>query len=286
MLDQIMLGYQWGSRFMFSEPSVTPLGVSGNLLSRTVGTSLEFMEHREYKPGDDLRRIDWNAYARNDRLAVKLFREEVNPHVELFLDTSCSMDLPDTKKAEAVFALIGFFASAAAESHFTFTLYTSKMGCQKVGRSNLIPTEWDPVTLDAVVSPPEAVAVSPPAWRKRSVRIFLSDLMFLSDPDLLVSQISQGASTVLVLQLLASADAEPPEHGNLRLVDSETGTWMETYVDTAARLKYIKNLSRHQENYHLACRRHGVSMVTVIAEKFLENQIIDDLLRSEFMRQK
>lgn len=281
-----MLGYQWGSQFLFSEPPSIPLGVSGNMLSRSVGTSLEFMEHREYIPGDDLRRIDWNVYARNDRLSIKLYREEVNPHVELLLDVSKSMNLPGTEKGAASAALIGFFASAAAESHFTFNIFVSDEGCRKLGRSNMIPTEWDPFTWEATNTPAEALGVNPPNWRQRGIRIFVSDLMFLADPDLIVSQISQGAAITILVQILAKEDADPSGQGNLKLTECESGLWMETYIDTAAKHRYLKNLARHQENYHLACRRHGAVMSTLIAEDFMKNRRLDDLLQSEILRQR
>lgn len=286
MINDLMLGYQWGSRFAFSEPPSIPLGVSGNMLSRTVGTSLEFMEHREYMPGDDLRRIDWNAYARNDRLAIKLFREEVNPHVELLLDVSKSMNLAETQKGAGTAALLGFFASAAAESHFTFNVFVTDEGCRKLGRSNLVPTEWDPFALNSTHSPAEALGVNPPNWRQRGIRIFVSDLMFLADPDVLVSQISQGAAVTILVQLLAKEDAEPSFLGNLKLTDCESDRWMETYIDTAAQHRYVKNLARHQENYNLACRRHGAILCTVIAEEFMQHQRIDELLQAELMRQR
>ena len=287
MIEDLMLGYQWGSRYVFSEPPSTPLGVSGNMLSRTVGTSLEFMEHREYMPGDDLRRIDWNVYARNDRLSIKLYREEVNPHVEMLLDVSRSMNLSNTKKGAATFTLAGLFASAAAESQFTFNLFVSDNGCRKLGRSNLVPTEWDPIELTATESPAQAIAIHPPNWRQRGIRIFVSDLMFLADPDVLVSQISNGAAVTIIVQLLAQEDADPDDHGNLKLIDSETGLWLETYVDTAAKHRYLKNLARHQENYNLACRRYGANLITLNAEQFLESDgRIDDLLKIELLRQK
>jgi len=284
MLEQLMQGYQWGSRFLFAEPPSSPLGVAGNMLSRAIGSSLEFMDHREYMPGDDLRRIDWNAYARTDRLNVKLYREEVNPHVDLLLDASKSMALTGTKKRDAALAIAGFFASVAAESHFSFSLHLTEDGCRKLERTNLLPTEWEPFEIAAVSSPAEAFGRMPPAWRARGIRVIVSDLLFLADPNLFVAQIAQDAAVTIVVQLLAQEDAEPPEAGNLRLVDTESGELLEVYLDTIARARYMQNLARHQENYLMACRRHGATMTTLIAEKFLEEPRMDDLLSAELLR--
>ncbi|MGH7833288.1 MAG: DUF58 domain-containing protein, partial [Candidatus Binatia bacterium] len=67
---------------------------SGSYASPRRGTSLEFADYRRYSPGDDLRYLDWGVYARTDRLYLKLFREEVDLFVYLFVDASASMAFP------------------------------------------------------------------------------------------------------------------------------------------------------------------------------------------------
>ncbi|MCL2349462.1 MAG: DUF58 domain-containing protein [Planctomycetaceae bacterium] len=284
IIMNLMQGFHWGSNYTFAEPPVSPTGNVGNTLARATGSSLEFMEHREYRPGDDLRRIDWNAYARNDRLALKLYRDEVNPHVDLLLDVSRSMALPGTKKAEAAAALAGFFASAAAEARFTFHLWVTDDGCRKLGRSNGVPLDWDPFDFKSVQTPAEAILRQPPAWRPRGIRIFVSDLLFLADPEPMVAAITSDAAVAAVVQLLAQSDAKPPDEGNLRLIDSETNQRFELFLDSPARKRYLDNLARHQENYNAACRRHGAIMTTIIAEDFLMSQKLDDLMSAELLR--
>ena len=282
----LMTGYHWGSRSLFAEPPRTPLGTAGSTLSHRVGSSLEFMEHREYLPGDDLRRVDWNAYARSDRLAVKWCREEVNPHVDLLLDVSRSMNLSGTQKGAAVYALAGLFAASAAESRFSFAVFVTDEGCRRLGRSHLVPLEWDPFDLNTTDSPLDALNRQPPCWRPRGIRIFLSDLLFPSDPATVLSRVHGDAAVTIVGQLLAESDVEPPEQGNLRLVDSENGEHLELYLDSLARERYKRNLTRHQENYHAACRRHGAFFTTVVAERFLEDGRLDELFHAELLRYK
>ncbi|HBT75585.1 MAG TPA: hypothetical protein DEB39_01375 [Planctomycetaceae bacterium] len=286
VLTPLMRGYEWGTRYVFAEPPRMALGAMGNLLSRRSGSSLEFMEHREYLPGDDLRRIDWNAFARSDRLAVKMYREEVHPQVDLLLDCSRSMRLAETRKNEAALALAGFFAATAAESHFSFAVHLAEEGCRKLGRSNLLPSEWEPFEFNGTQSPAESLERMAPAWKPRGIRIVISDLLFPADPDTLVSRIATESAVAVFVQLLAEADAEPPGHGNLRLTDVESGERMEFYLDAGARERYQSNLARHQENYHLACRRHGAHFTTVRAESFLENPDPGDLLHAELLRYK
>jgi uncharacterized protein (DUF58 family) len=268
--ESLMYGYRLGSQAMFAEPRQTTRGMMGNMLSRSTGSSLEFMEHREYLPGDDLRRIDWNAYARSDRLAVKLFREEVNPHVDLLLDVSRSMNLAGTKKGAATYALTGFFASVAAESRFSFRVFVTDDGCRTLERSHLLPLDWEPFDLTSTHSPNDAMLRMPPDWKPHGIRIFVSDFLFMADPELTVSRIAGDAAETILVQLLAESDAEPPQQGNLRLTDCESGERLELYLDLLAREQYKQNLARHQENYYLTARRYGASLMTVIAEPFLE----------------
>jgi uncharacterized protein (DUF58 family) len=284
--ENLMYGYRLGSRVMFAEPRQTTRGMMGNMLSRSTGSSLEFMEHREYLPGDDLRRIDWNAYARSDRLAIKLFREEVNPHVDLLLDVSRSMNLAGTKKGEATYALIGFFASAAAESRFSFRVFLTDNGCRTLERSHLLPLDWEPFDLIATNSPKDALFRMPPNWKPHGIRIFVSDFLFMADPALIVPQIVGDAATTAFVQLLAESDAEPPQQGNLRLTDCESGERLELYLDSLTREQYKQNLARHQENYHRTARRYGASLTTVIAEHFLETGRLDELFHLELLKGK
>jgi len=85
--------------------------LSGEHRSRRHGTSLDFADYREYHPGDDYRRIDYNLLARLDVLALKLFEGEDDLHVRLLIDTSASMGSGDKmRQAARVAAALGFVA--------------------------------------------------------------------------------------------------------------------------------------------------------------------------------
>ena len=91
-------GERAGARYALASPRNVPFGASGNQMSKRPGSSLEFIDHREYQPGDDLRRIDWGGFARSDKLTVKLYRDEVSPHLDVVIDGSCSMALENSPK--------------------------------------------------------------------------------------------------------------------------------------------------------------------------------------------
>lgn len=94
-------------------PRIRPIsGLSGRYKSGKKGTSIEFSDIREYLPGDDIRRIDWNAYARTEKLFVKLYMEERDVHYHILIDMSRSMDIPKekSKKARLVAGMLAWLA--------------------------------------------------------------------------------------------------------------------------------------------------------------------------------
>lgn len=76
-------------------------GTGGNRRSKAKGSSIEFSDFREYSPGDDYRSIDWNAYARFEKLFIKLYMEERETNISILLDSSASMGKTDPNKAIA-----------------------------------------------------------------------------------------------------------------------------------------------------------------------------------------
>src|SRR5437762_12718282 len=93
-------------------------GSGGDHLARRRGGSAEFLEHRPYAPGDDLRRMDWLAFARTGEPVFKLFRAEEDVVVRLVLDASASLDAGTPTKLEAakrLAAAVGYMALADSE---------------------------------------------------------------------------------------------------------------------------------------------------------------------------
>src|SRR5213594_3934476 len=83
--------------FRLALPRAPIGGRLGNRLGSGTGSSLEFQDYRQYAAGDDLRHVDWPAYARSEVLTVRLYREEVAPRIDIVLDVSRSMVLTDEK---------------------------------------------------------------------------------------------------------------------------------------------------------------------------------------------
>lgn len=282
--QSLLDGERAGSRYVLRAPRTLPAGVVGMQQGARAGSSLEFKEHRDYEPGDDLRHIDWNAYARSDSLVVKLYHEEVTPHVDVILDGSRSMALEETPKAEAATALAAFCAAAAANAGFGHRVWLARDGCAQLLGSNRAAGAWELPEFDFPGGMGEAFTRRPPALRPRGLRVLISDLFWMGDPMQVLAPCAERATALVVIQVLAQADVEPPERGNLRLLDSETGQMIELLVDGPAVSRYQAALERHQKNWIDACRRCGALFSVVIAEKLLRDWRLDELVAAELLQ--
>jgi uncharacterized protein (DUF58 family) len=276
-------GERAGVRYALETPRQAPAGLSGGALSQRAGSSLEFRDHREYQPGDDLRHIDWNAFARTDQLTIKLYREEVTPHLDVLVDVSRSMTLEGTAKGGATLALAAFFATAARNAGFSRTVWQMGQSVEPLRNSSDVPQSWEGIAFEHRGSP-----VGVGQWgsfgKPRGVRVLLSDLLWEGDPLTTLRPLAERGSVTLVLQVLAELDAHPREGESLRLVDSETDLIREIHIDAIAARRYREGLLRHQENWHAACRQVGAIFATVIAEDVLRDWNMDELMAAGMLK--
>jgi uncharacterized protein (DUF58 family) len=277
-------GERLGQRYELSLPRLTPRGATGSALGQRAGSSLEFKDYRDYQVGDDLRHLDWNVYARTDQLSVKLYREEITPHLDLVLDASRSMALEGSAKERASLALAGLLVTAASNAGFGHAAWLLGADLRPVPNGNAAPSLWGDFSLDHRGSPAEVLARGTPAWRPRGVRVLVSDLLWVGEPLLALRPFTEGAAVAVVIQLLAEADVNPPEDATLRLIDVETDQIREIYVDAPLARRYREALAHHQQNWHEACQQTGALFTTVIAETLLRDGQLDELIAAEFLR--
>ncbi len=244
------------------EPSV---GRAGLHHGRLAGSSLEYKDFREYQPGDDLRHIDWQAYARTDKLTLKLFHEEVAPHLDLIVDVSRSMALPKSAKPHIALALAAFFAGAAQNGGFSCSTWLAGSACTPL-QGGGSPVTWRPFSFDQDRSPGRAFTGA--GFKPRGIRILISDLLWPDPPESLTRELSNGANAVLIVNILAEADLNPPRAGRLRLVDAESGATHEIRVDEATRNGYLRGLQAHREHWRRQTLSTGIALAAIEAETF------------------
>lgn len=278
-------GEEEGYRYQWRMLRRAPMGQSERHLASAAGCSLEFREHREYRPGDDLRHLDWNASARSDRLLVKVFEQELHPHLEVILDGSRSMDLLDSEKGRAALGLAAMLASSAEASGFSCRALLLRETCEIMGGISASPKEWTFNGFTSCVSGGQVLLREMPRWRPRSVRVLISDLFWPEDPVPIMAQLSYQAALVVVVQVLARADLAPPMRGQVRLVDVETGRQRDILANETVLRRYQEAFGQHQEQWQRACRQVAATLVQVVAEDFVEDWIPRPLLQAEILHQ-
>ncbi len=259
-------GEQLGLRYALQIPQVASSSLIGSRLGQRAGSSIDFQDYREYQPGDDLRFIDWGIYARTDRLNIKLFREEVTPHLDIVVDGSRSMNLEDSAKATATAKLSALLATAASNAQCSRAVWLSGEGFNRLANDTHSPATWDKLEINSTRTLDQAFEILGPKLRRMAVRVLISDLLWPGNPVQTIRRFREGAAALFVIQLLGRDDVTPPEHGSIRLVDSENGEVTEIFVDATVKKQYRDNLAQLQQSWDDACRQNGAHLTTLVAE--------------------
>ena len=234
-------------------------GRVGERLGAGTGSSLEFQDHRPYAPGDDLRHVDWRAYARSSVLSVRLYREEVAPRIDFVIDRSRSMAVTE-QKHKAYGELLALLASAA----------TGVSGDTRIMTGPTTPPERleRPVDVERFLECDATInALDEPhlALRRQSMRVVASDFLFPHDPDTLVGRLARDSASLAIVQLTTRDEAEPEVEGGRRLVDVEGHGELDVTIDARTVQEYRARFNRLRQGLSRAARRAGATFVHVIA---------------------
>ena len=237
------------------------------------GASVIFAEHREYRPGDDLRLLDWRAFARSDRHTIKRFEQETHLRAHLLLDVSASMRFdggdPDSDK-------LGYAATLLAAMAFILLGQGDAVGALALSSTvhEVLPARARPGQLDAVLEllgrAPEqpdrtdleaALAAGAERVGRRGLIVLASDLLDMSvtalDP---LTRLRALGHDVIVLHVMHPHELDFPFHERARFADPETGETMDSDPD-AVRAAYEQELSTFLVGARQRCTAAGARYV-------------------------
>jgi uncharacterized protein (DUF58 family) len=238
-------------RYRLALGSVRFRGRSGARRGHGVGSSMEFLDFRDYVPGDDLRHVDWRSYARTEQLRVRLHQEEVAPHTDVLLDTSASMATTPAKERAARVLATALLHWSQREGAAARLL--------ALGGGRL---DAESLTFTGTADRPGLPAVP---LRPNGVRVLLTDGLWPHDPLPLLRQCLAGASRFACVQLLDPWELAPSADGALTLVDAESGARTEVQLDARAVAAYGQRLQRLVEVLRGAVLGEGGTFVQVAA---------------------
>ena len=264
-------------------PKSPAAGRSGELLGRGTGSSLEFQEYRQYVPGDDIRHLDWGAYARSDTLMVRLFREEISPRTEILLDASRSMTSGGALKQHVARQLAALFALLSGRlGGRPAVMLLDDRECVPLGLDSLGRLEAHAFVGRA--TPAELLSDHRVPLKRRAVRILISDFLFPHDPAALVRRLATEASALWLVQLLSGWEAAPTLLGGRRLVDIETALESDLVLDRGTIDAYLQRLSALKHELLRNCRRAHAVFVSLVADRGLVSLCRDELCSAGILR--
>ena len=263
-------------------------GMKGVRRSVKRGQSVEFTDYRNYTLGDDLRSLDWNLYARLEKLFIKLFIEEEDVNVHILLDASGSMDggAPDKlwfgKRAAAALAYVGLASydriSMAVLQGKVARRFPSVRGTGRVFQvladlSGIQPHEG-PTDLAAACRHYAAQIT------QRGPLLLISD-MFDPNVERAISELAGTRCDVAVLHTLSTDELDPPLEGDLRLVDKETGEAVNVTADLFALDQYRERLAAWQSRLEEVSTKRRVAYVPIPTTLPLSDLVFAELRRRQ-----
>lgn len=259
--------------------------MKGERRSRRKGQSVEFADYRNYVAGDDLRFIDWNLYARLDRLFLKLFLEEEDLHFYTLIDASSSMLFGDPTKleyAKQLAAALGFIGLCRADRVKMDLLTTSTANQSPVlrGRQNT----WR--MLEYLESLQGGDNVGLEAGIKNfclrnsgnGILVLITDLMDKSGYEKALRYLLSQNLDIYVIHVLSPEELDPGISGDLKLVDCEDADTAEITVSRPLLQRYQKTLAAFVAGAREFCNRRGISYLMANTETPVE-QLVSKYLR-------
>jgi uncharacterized protein (DUF58 family) len=277
----------------------------GERRSKARGQSVEFADYRNYTPGDDFRYLDWNLYGRLDKLFLKLYEEERELPVRIFLDASESMTFGAPAKfdfARQVAAAIGYVAlcgfdrvavcpfpdldaQAAGNNPAGLSAEQAARGGLRAVRGRKSAMEFfqnlSALTARGAVNLNEALRRGAIEARQAGVAVVLSDYLDPAGYEAGLNALVGRGFHVNAIQILAPEELSPAAYGDLRLVDCETGGLQEVTFGKFRLKAYQQTVRNFCQRLREFCQVRGINFFSVASDTSLEQLLLTQLRRSE-----
>ncbi len=265
----------------------------GKHLVSTKGQTVEFADFREYQLGDDIRRIDWNLYSRFEKFFIKLFTDERQMQVQIFLDCSASMGKNnDYKSAYAVAASAALgFLSVHNMDKVSFQLMKGDRSENPfgtiIGKTAFYRaiTELDNLTFDGETDIEACVTGCMNTGTGNGLSVIVSDFFTDSNWKKAVEYLLYKKRQVLLLHVMSEEDADPSYDGRVNLIDSESFDLqdeknMKLKINRGRLKAYEEALADFIKDIRTFCAKRGVDYIYLDTGKPVEKVLFGEFFRS------
>lgn len=261
--------------------------MKGERRSKRKGQSVEFADFRNYVPGDDLRFIDWNMYARLDKLFLKLFLEEEDLHFYAAIDPSLSMKFGTPTKFRYACQLagaLGYIGLCRADRVKIELLDGKPTSSAPVlrGRGSLFRMIDYLESLKANTNATLTEGIKSFCLRNsgKGILVLITDLMDKSGYETALRYLTAQNLDVYLIHVLSQEEIDPDLKGDLKLVDCEDADIAEISVSQRLIDRYRQTLATFIEQAREFCSRRGIVFMMTSTERPV------DLLVSRYLRQR
>ncbi|WP_164102458.1 DUF58 domain-containing protein [Candidatus Laterigemmans baculatus] len=259
--------------------------LKGERRGKRKGQSVEFADFRSYIAGDDLRFIDWNLYARLDKLFLKLFLEEEDLHVFALIDASESMNFGTPTKlhvAKQLAAALGYVGLCRADRVKVAALGPPSAAAPVLrGRASM----WRMIDYLSGVEPGHNVSLSSGVKDfclrnpGQGVVLLITDLMDKDGYESALRMLVGRRMDVYLLHVMAPEELDPPLIGDLKLVDAEDGEETEVTASGYLLNRYRRGVDSFVAGARSFCSQRGVTYIQIRSDEPVE-RIVTSYLRS------
>lgn len=267
----------------------------GKHLVRTHGQTVEFADYREYMLGDDIRRIDWNLYSRFEKYFIKLFTDERQMHVQIYLDCSASMGRNNPIKAAYSVGVVAALGFLAVHNMDKMSINLIKGGIADnpfgtiVGKSSFFRmiNELENITFEGECDLGAAIA-SAQGPSGDGLAVIISDFFTESDWKKAIDYLVYKKRQVLLVQVLTPEEIDPVYDGRVNLIDSESVDItdpknMRLRITRGMQKAYEQALADHREELRSFCVSRGADFVSVSTDEPIEKMLFAELFKVGIM---
>lgn len=251
---------------------------SGKRRSASQGSSIEFADYRSYTEGDDFRQIDWNAYARHEKLFLKTFLDEQELSVSIYLDCSKSMDFGSPSKfvtSIKIAAALGYLSLYNFDrlNIYSFSDQIEATLPKLMGKGKALQLfhflNKLNVTKEGNIN--KALNSGEATFGKPGISIIISDFLYEDGYEKAISFIQAAKQDVILVQIFAKDEISPNVDGDLQLEDVESGESKEVSISPYLLAEYQKTLSSFQTKLASFAHKRGIAYLRVDAEMSIEH---------------
>jgi uncharacterized protein (DUF58 family) len=277
-------------RLSFVRRRPAAAGLGGEHRSRRPAPSTDFVDFRQYHPGDDFRRVDWNVYGRLGTLQVKLTEGRERLELVIALDCSSSMDYGQPDKlayAAQLVAALGYVGMARSDSVRIACLSQKPGGFGPFGRRSRMP---DLVRQLAQIAPAGLLDVNAGLAECLSeasgqpLVVVVSDLLTPDGVNAGLEALQARQADVVVLHVVSPEELDPSVSGEVELIDAETNEVLQLGVSLETLAAYRARVSAWLDARAAECQRRGIRYVRVSTDRPITSVVLDDLRQAGILK--